>query len=160
MHIMALGYKGEDKDSYAAFYVSLANVLPCKVCAQHYAKELEHKPVGDALENGTLFEWTVAVHNSVNKRLGKPEWSVDAAREHYNRLVFYPHRNDTNTSAEATHSYYFSNDQRSRNAAMASSVLTWVLVAVAILLCVLIAFRAGLFAFVTGNTAYSQGKKN
>ena len=30
-----------------------------------------------------LFEWTVIIHNEVNKLLGKEIWSVDKALKHY-----------------------------------------------------------------------------
>jgi hypothetical protein len=92
---VALAYKGERKEEYAAFYEALQGALPCRVCAKHYAQEIERDPVRDSLDDGkALFDWTVRLHNAVNVRLNKRQWSTEEARAHYSRLVFSPSRED------------------------------------------------------------------
>jgi hypothetical protein len=53
--------------------------LPCGDCTRHWLKLLEEMPP-DFSSNDALFDWTVRAHNAVNRRLAKPEMSVDEAR--------------------------------------------------------------------------------
>ena len=88
IHFIALGYNGNHPEAYVSFYNSLSNTIPCKKCAAHYTQELEERPVEKYMDD--LFEWTVLMHNSVNKKLGKKTWTVKKAREHYSARVFRP----------------------------------------------------------------------
>lgn len=88
MHFIALGYNRTHPEEYIAFYRSLAKAIPCKKCSAHYEEELRRDPVENNMDD--LFGWTVKIHNSVNKRLGKEEWTVKRARKHYSHLVFGP----------------------------------------------------------------------
>ena len=88
MHFVALGYNRTHPEEYIAFYRSLAKAIPCKKCSAHYEEELRRDPVENNMDD--LFGWTVRLHNSVNKRLGKEEWTVRRARKHYSHLVFGP----------------------------------------------------------------------
>lgn len=88
LHYIALGYPDHpsslDKQNYKAFFESLDNVLPCHKCAQHYKATVEAMPIAPFLDSAhRLFEWTVAVHNAVNQRLGKPQITVAEARGLY-----------------------------------------------------------------------------
>lgn len=51
--------------------------LPCGVCGSHWLEYLKANPpdFGDG-----WFAWTVAAHNAVNRRLGKPEMTESDAR--------------------------------------------------------------------------------
>lgn len=49
--------------------------LPCGDCRGHAIDYLKAHPVGT-----DYFAWTVAFHNAVNERLGKPSTTVDDAR--------------------------------------------------------------------------------
>ena len=85
MHYVALGYPDapsqKDVDDYRTFFTSLGPVLPCKMCTGHYAEHLKTHPIDAGLASrAALFEWTVTVHNAVNKSLGRREWGVDEAR--------------------------------------------------------------------------------
>jgi hypothetical protein len=51
--------------------------LPCGECAAHARNWLKHNPPPD--DPAGLFAWTVQWHNDVNRRLGKPELSVEEA---------------------------------------------------------------------------------
>lgn len=91
MHFVAMGYDGTRPEVFAGFYNNLVTLLPCKTCAEHYAGELVREPVeGNLKDASDLFAWTVRVHNSVNRRLGKPQWSIQKARDHYLTLLQPP----------------------------------------------------------------------
>lgn len=51
-------------------------------CNDHWKKWLATHPPNFATRD-TYFEWTVKAHNSVNKRLNKPELTVDQAKALY-----------------------------------------------------------------------------
>ena len=104
IHFVALGYENKfptpsDVIAYETFFHTLADVIPCHVCAGHYREELEDLPLKPYLESGpTLFEWTVHLHNRVNERLGKPKWSVRKAYNHYTHLINSPTYKDGDSS--------------------------------------------------------------
>lgn len=76
-----------DKQAYANFFNTLPFVLPCGSCGKHFYETLQVEPVESALNSKyTLFAWSVRVHNIVNKRLQKQEWTLDQALEHWNRV--------------------------------------------------------------------------
>ncbi len=88
MHHLALGYPvrptDQDKADYRAFFLALGAVLPCAACAVNYQRHLRELPIDPALDRGgrALFEWTVAMHNLVNKASGKKERTPDEVRIH------------------------------------------------------------------------------
>lgn len=84
MHLTALGapdaFDATRSNMYKTFFAQFANVLPCESCKEHLAQTYQTIPIDDALSGSrTLFAWTVAVHNAVNTRLGKPVMTVEAA---------------------------------------------------------------------------------
>ena len=98
MHAIALGYPADvseyQKLAYRSFFAMLGEVIPCDTCAASY-RRLLHKRGGlatlDAALDGSkacksstspLFDWTVAVHNAVNRELEKSssDWTPDRAR--------------------------------------------------------------------------------
>ena len=77
MHIVSLGYPSkpseDDKVGAAAFYNSLATVIPCPICKTHYGTFLKASPVENALNSRhELIHWVYELHNNVNTQLGKP----------------------------------------------------------------------------------------
>ena len=91
IHIVALGYSKNptytDKKCAKEFYESLAFLLPCPVCREHYKKHLTDKPISTFLDSRThLLKWTIEVHNSVNKQLGKPEWTLEEVLAYYEKV--------------------------------------------------------------------------
>jgi hypothetical protein len=85
LHFVALGYPeypGEhDVDAYKAFFYGLQHVIPCHTCAVNYARHLKEYPIGPYLSSpDSLFEWTVVMHNAVNRETGKREVTVEEAR--------------------------------------------------------------------------------
>lgn len=91
IHIVALGYPKEptytDKKSAKDFYESLAFLIPCAVCREHYAKHLQTHPISTFLDSRKdLFKWTVMIHNEVNIMLQKPIWTEQEVIDYYVRL--------------------------------------------------------------------------
>jgi hypothetical protein len=91
MHIVAVGYPKNptytDKKCAKEFYESLAYLIPCGICREHYKEYLTAKPLTTFLDSRTdLIKWTVEIHNIVNKKTGKPEWSLEEVLAYYERL--------------------------------------------------------------------------
>jgi hypothetical protein len=56
------------KNDFKHFYTSIANVLPCEKCKNHYNNILNEYNIENYLENNEkLFEWVCIIHNKVNK---------------------------------------------------------------------------------------------
>ena len=65
---------------YTAFFKALPFVLPCATCSEHLQAHYTEHPVENYVgSQASLFEWSVHVHNAVNKMLGKPEVSLETA---------------------------------------------------------------------------------
>jgi hypothetical protein len=86
IHIIALAAPLDAPREYIDYYTRIADVLPCKKCANHYRENLEKEPV----DLSDLFAWSVRMHNRVNKDLGKKTYSV---REAYLLYTSDPNRN-------------------------------------------------------------------
>ena len=91
MHIVALGYSKNptytDKKCAKEFYESLAFLLPCSICREHYKEYLQEKPISTFLDSRTdLIKWTIQNHNKVNKMLGKPEWTLEEVLSYYEKV--------------------------------------------------------------------------
>lgn len=70
-----MGSPEHEADWLAAF----SRRVPCGTCQQHWVEILTATPP-DFSSTDAYFAWTVAVHNAVNRRLGKPEIDVARAR--------------------------------------------------------------------------------
>lgn len=83
LHTNAINYKGTDNN---VFLLAFARKIPrytkgCS-CQEFWGNWKRANPpkYGD---NNEYFAWTVAAHNAVNKKLGKPEISLDDALKMY-----------------------------------------------------------------------------
>ena len=74
LHIACLGC--QDAKVLADFVEGYKEIIPCLSCREHFEQVLVENPVPEA---DNLFKWSVDVHNIVNKRLGKPEFSYEDA---------------------------------------------------------------------------------
>jgi hypothetical protein len=91
IHVTALAYP--ENPSYAQkraakeFYESLAHLIPCPKCRDHYQTHLQKMPITPHLDRrADLFRWTVEVHNTVNKVLEKPIVKEAEALQFYKRI--------------------------------------------------------------------------
>lgn len=92
IHLTAMCYPTEpsaqDRANYRAFFYHIGHVLPCTKCSKNYERHFTQLPIDMFLDNNkTLFNWTIHLHNIVNKELGKPQWSLDFAESHYTTFV-------------------------------------------------------------------------
>lgn len=88
MHLAALGYPDKptplDVTTYEVFFTNFGHILPCKKCTKNYERHIAKLPLINALASRqALFEWTIKLHNIVNREHGKSEWTLDYAREFY-----------------------------------------------------------------------------
>ena len=82
IHVMALMAVNKQLSISASQYIRhIIYRLRGSLCRENAVNYLKIDPPDDHLKN--LFEWTVHFHNSVNKRLGKKEWTVLQARNEY-----------------------------------------------------------------------------
>lgn len=92
MHIVSLGYPSkpseEDRIGAAAFYNSLATVIPCPICKTHYRTFLKKTPVESVLNSRhELIHWVFDLHNDVNEQLGKSRISFQEYVAHMQSLA-------------------------------------------------------------------------
>ena len=65
-------------EDFEIFIKGLSKLLPCDVCREDFLTYLKkNEPKRPA------FEWTVDLHNHVNKKLGKNQISVESARRSF-----------------------------------------------------------------------------
>jgi hypothetical protein len=93
IHLIALGFPdnptSSERKQYEAFFIEIGNVLPCPKCRVNYKEHLIELPINFYLQdNKTLFAWTVAVHNIVNRQNNKREWTFDEAYQYYINAEF------------------------------------------------------------------------
>lgn len=77
IHTLALSYPfkptNDDIKKYYNIYTNLWTIIPCEKCSVNYKRHLQELPIKPFLSSKyKLFEWTVNMHNLVNKELKKP----------------------------------------------------------------------------------------
>jgi hypothetical protein len=73
--------------AFKAFVCCLLYVLPCPICREHWKENLANLPIDSYLNTfSSIFEWTVAQHNSVNAMLEKPIISLDDANRLFSSI--------------------------------------------------------------------------
>jgi Erv1 / Alr family len=92
LHLMALGFPNnptrEEIQAVHNLLHSMQYLLPCDECKQHFKELLIEHPIPTAeLNKLSFFEYTVDLHNAVNKRLTKYTWTYDEAYDHYFHLL-------------------------------------------------------------------------
>jgi hypothetical protein len=89
MHIISLGYPESPTDAERAaatsFYQSLAFLIPCPRCREHYAQLIRQIPLA-ANSQRELVEWVWTIHNKVNEQLGRSSVSFEAFLQHMESL--------------------------------------------------------------------------
>ena len=78
LHSYSLNYpvrpNESDKARAVAYYQSIPSYISCPTCAAHFAQLLaENPPVTDS--RASLAEWMFDIHNLVNARIGKPQFT-------------------------------------------------------------------------------------
>ena len=81
LHMKTLTYYPSvgNSNAFRNWVNSLPNKIPCRACADHFVQLLDADPVDDALSSKTaLVAWAVRLHNTVNAKLGKPEFPLES----------------------------------------------------------------------------------
>jgi len=65
----------------------LVNSIPCEKCKMHYKQDLEILDTLDLNQKMVLFYWSVDLHNKINKKLNKMEWTYKMALEKWTRTL-------------------------------------------------------------------------
>ena len=87
IHYVALGYPDQptdiDKQHYKNFITNIQNVLPCKMCREHFVKHLENMPVNSLVlkDRDSILNWTIELHNKVNEVSNKPPVPLEVAKK-------------------------------------------------------------------------------
>lgn len=66
-------------DKTIANLIELKNAIACPKCSKFYGEYLEKLDTIDKTESMVLFKWSVDLHNAVNRKMGKEEWSFEDA---------------------------------------------------------------------------------
>jgi hypothetical protein len=84
-HTIALNYNEEYKEQYITFFNTFKTIIPCKTCRNNYIMHLkkENMSIEENIEPNKIFNWTVDLHNKVNKINKKTEWSYEKAKNYY-----------------------------------------------------------------------------
>ena len=84
-HTSALNYNEQYRDEYINFFDSLSTIIPCSICRTHYNHHInkDDMKIHDNINKERFFNWTVDLHNEVNKMHHKKIWSYSEARNHY-----------------------------------------------------------------------------
>lgn len=72
----------EEKRDYETFFSALPGVLPCPVCRTHLRQHYKTHPP-DCSSREKCKTWLINLHNTVNKSLGRPNFSRVAADRKY-----------------------------------------------------------------------------
>jgi hypothetical protein len=91
IHVVALSYPSNpnyaQKRAAKEFYESMAELIPCPMCREHYKEHLKKLPLSPHLDRrDDLFRWTVQLHNEVNVMLKKPIVTETESINFYTRL--------------------------------------------------------------------------
>lgn len=86
-HVLGLvsDQSGMKKDYrfFSLYIYRMVHALPCGECRKHAVKYFDEFPIPKSKDAGSLFEWTVTFHNTVNKRLNKPIMTMTEAQNLY-----------------------------------------------------------------------------
>ena len=89
-HMCALFYEENYKDKYIDFFNAFKVIIPCSICRNHFNSNINKEEY--SLENNInidkIFNWTVDLHNLVNKKNHKKIWSYSEAKELYTSMKF------------------------------------------------------------------------
>lgn len=89
LHYITMAYSdnptNQDKNNMKNFFFSIKNVLPCEKCRVHFALNLEKYPLTDYVLSSryNLINWLKDIHNEVNIRTGKKQYSYDELIKEY-----------------------------------------------------------------------------
>jgi len=72
--------------SFIALFKKLTYVIPCNVCNEHYIKYYNKNPINKKFTVVMLKKWVVGLHNSVNRKLGKREFTLKESNNIHKKI--------------------------------------------------------------------------
>jgi len=84
-HTISLNYNNEYRNEYINFFESLKTIIPCDICKEHYIQNInkENMKIENNINNDKIFNWTIDLHNTVNKIHNKKIWKYDESKNYY-----------------------------------------------------------------------------
>lgn len=106
LHTMTLRFPDKptkaESDTLRNFFLNFAQLYPCGECARHFQQLITELPPQISSRMGASL-WLCAVHNEVNKSLGKEEFPCDKLDESYDcGCGDDPSKNATSTATSQT----------------------------------------------------------
>ena len=143
IHHVALGYPKipdeNNKNNYKSFFSLLGTVLPCHICNDHYNEHLLIHPLTDDVLSTTrkLINWTIDMHNEVNKAHGKKIYGYDEAFELILNNYETPDNNKiTNNKIETnTHNNKQINNNKKENNMLYIGIIIFLILVIIAILC-------------------------
>ncbi len=82
MYTIAYTFPSNPSDEYRKYtetwYESMAQLLPCEECRQHFCEYLDQHPVQDSsTDQLSLLRWVNASENAINQKMHKPAVSLE-----------------------------------------------------------------------------------
>ena len=81
-----------EKIQVANVIVRMISTFPCKLCREHGIEYAANNPLIQAVKNNTdemsLFRWVWKFHNTINRRLRKPELTFQQAKQMWGGKTF------------------------------------------------------------------------
>jgi len=81
-HKISLYYNESYKNFYITFFETFKKIIPCKICRNHYIEYMNNN-FYENIDKGTIFYWTIDLHNNINSINNKRLWNYDEAKEYY-----------------------------------------------------------------------------
>ena len=102
LHSIAFSYpinpSSKQKNDMKKFLLSLQNVLPCSYCQKHFKEFMDKTNMDEVLKNKNQYvKWMIDLHNDVNRRTGKKEYSYKEVIYYYNSLCNRKYNFNKNT---------------------------------------------------------------
>ena len=84
-HTIALNYNDKYKNEYIEFFNTFKIIIPCSMCRNHYINHVnnDNLNIENNINNNRVFDWTIDLHNTVNKMNNKKQWSYEEALNFY-----------------------------------------------------------------------------
>lgn len=110
LHYLALHYDINKKDNYIKFINYFQHTIPCIICKNNFRNKLKLYPINNYLNNkDKFFEWTILLHNDVNKKTYRKIFSVEEAKK------LYINNYNKNKIYNFLYNFYKSNINRNNN---------------------------------------------
>lgn len=86
-HHITRNYKEEYRQQYINFFETFKTIIPCKICRTHYNENLNKQGmmIDQNINSNNIFNWTIDLHNNVNKKNNKTQWSYERANKYYSQ---------------------------------------------------------------------------